>query len=114
MQKSCSSAKVRDLMKTSKAVLLSVRPENSLTSCSPSIGMKREQVYITNVVKHRPPGNRDPLPSEISACSFWLDRQLELIHPTMIVTLGSHSMARYFPGQVHKQNPWHRPKNVTE
>ena len=61
------------------------------------IGMKREQVYITNVVKHRPPGNREPLPSEISACSFWLDRQLELIHPRMIVTLGRHSMARYFP-----------------
>jgi uracil-DNA glycosylase len=65
-----------------------------------SIGLKREQVYITNVVKHRPPNNRDPLPTEIAACSMWLDRQLELIHPRMIVTLGRHSMARYFPGKT--------------
>jgi uracil-DNA glycosylase len=64
-----------------------------------SIGMKREQVYITNVVKHRPPNNREPLPAEISACSVWLERQLELIHPKMIVTLGRHSMARYFPNK---------------
>jgi len=60
-----------------------------------SIGMQREQVYITNVVKHRPPNNRDPMPTEIAACNFWLDRQLELIHPKMIVTLGRHSMARF-------------------
>jgi uracil-DNA glycosylase family 4 len=64
-----------------------------------SIDMKREQVYITNVVKHRPLNNRDPLPSEISACSFWLERQIELIRPRMIVTLGRHSMARYFPNK---------------
>jgi uracil-DNA glycosylase len=64
-----------------------------------SIGLKRDQVYITNVVKHRPPNNREPLPSEISACNLWLDRQLELIHPRMIVTLGRHSMARYFPNK---------------
>jgi uracil-DNA glycosylase len=65
-----------------------------------SIGMKREQVYICNIVKHRPPGNREPLPAEISACSIWLDRQLELIHPKMIVTLGRHSMTRYFPDKT--------------
>ena len=65
-----------------------------------SIGIKREQVYITNVVKHRPPENRDPLPGEISACSIWLDRQLKLLHPRMIVTLGRHSMARFFPGKT--------------
>lgn len=64
-----------------------------------SIGMKREQVYITNVVKHRPPNNREPLPAEILACGAWLDRQLEMIHPKMIVTLGRHSMARYFPNK---------------
>jgi DNA polymerase len=64
-----------------------------------SIGLRRDQVYITNVVKHRPPNNRDPLPVEISACSFWLNKQLELIHPRMIVTLGRHSMARYFPNK---------------
>lgn len=65
-----------------------------------SIGLKREQVYITNVVKHRPPNNREPLPAEITACSIWLDRQLELMHPKMIVTLGRHSMARYFPNKT--------------
>jgi len=64
-----------------------------------SIGLKREQIYITNVVKHRPPNNREPLPAEILACSAWLDRQLELIRPKMIVTLGRHSMARYFPNK---------------
>lgn len=69
------------------------------------IGMKREQVYIANVVKHRPPNNREPLPSEISACSAWLDRQIEIVCPKVIVTLGRHSMARYFPdktiGKIH-------------
>jgi uracil-DNA glycosylase family 4 len=69
------------------------------------IGMKREQVYIANVVKHRPPNNREPLPSEISACGTWLDRQIEIVRPKVIVTLGRHSMARYFPdktiGKIH-------------
>jgi uracil-DNA glycosylase len=64
-----------------------------------SISMKREQVYIANVVKHRPPNNREPLPSEIAACSHWLNRQLEIIHPKVIVTLGRHSMARFFPNK---------------
>ena len=63
-----------------------------------SIKLKRSDVYIANVVKCRPPGNRDPLPDEISACRKWLDRQIELIKPKMIVTLGRYSMARYFPG----------------
>jgi uracil-DNA glycosylase len=65
-----------------------------------SIGLKREQVYITNVVKHRPPSNREPLPVEIAACSVWLDQQLALLHPKMIVTLGRHSMARFFPNKT--------------
>jgi uracil-DNA glycosylase family 4 len=64
------------------------------------IGMKREQVYIANVVKHRPPNNREPLPTEISACAGWLDRQLEIVHPKIIVTLGRHSMARYFSNKT--------------
>ena len=64
-----------------------------------SIGLRREQVYITNMVKSRPPGNRDPLPAEVSACRPWLERQIELIRPKMIVTLGRHSMARFFPGK---------------
>lgn len=65
-----------------------------------SIGLKRDQVYITNVVKHRPPGNRDPLPNEIAACNLWLERQIEIIRPLMIITLGRHSMAKFFPGKT--------------
>lgn len=64
-----------------------------------SAGLRRNQVYITNVVKCRPPQNRDPLPAEITACKHWLDRQIELIDPKIIVTLGRYSMARWFPGQ---------------
>lgn len=69
------------------------------------IGLKRDQVFITNVVKHRPPDNRDPLPDEILACKGYLDRQIALINPLVIATLGRFSMARYFPGgkitQIH-------------
>jgi uracil-DNA glycosylase family 4 len=61
------------------------------------IGMRREQVFIANVVKCRPPGNRDPLPEEIEACRPYLDRQIELINPRVVVTLGRYSMARWFP-----------------
>ncbi len=68
-----------------------------------SIGMKREQVYIANVIKCRPPSNRDPLPGEVQACSKWLTRQIELIHPKMIVTLGRYSMAKYFLNQSISQ-----------
>lgn len=64
-----------------------------------SIGLKRQQVYITNVIKTRPPDNRDPLPIEISNCRPWLETQIELIHPKMIVTLGRFSMAMFFPGK---------------
>ena len=64
-----------------------------------SIGLKRNQVYIANVIKCRPPGNRDPLPGEIQTCSKWLDRQIELLSPKIIVTLGRYSMTRYFPNQ---------------
>jgi uracil-DNA glycosylase family 4 len=64
-----------------------------------SIGLERRQVFVTNVVKCRPPNNRDPLPAEISACAPYLDKQIALIAPLVIVTLGRHSMARFFPGQ---------------
>jgi DNA polymerase len=63
-----------------------------------SVGLDRSSVFITNVVKHRPPGNRDPLPEEISACAGYLDRQIVAINPKVIVTLGRYSMARFFPG----------------
>ena len=64
-----------------------------------SINLRRSQVYIANVIKCRPPANRDPLPSEISNCRRWLERQIELIQPRMIVTLGRYSMAMFFPGK---------------
>ena len=64
-----------------------------------SINLKREQVYIANVIKCRPPGNRDPLPAEILNCRPWLERQIKLINPRMIVTLGRYSMAMFFPGK---------------
>ncbi len=57
------------------------------------IGLKREDVYITNIVKCRPPGNRDPTEEEIKACSPYLDKQIDLIRPKIIVPLGRHSMA---------------------
>jgi len=64
-----------------------------------SIGLRREQVYIANVIKCRPTGNRDPLPIEIQNCRNWLERQIDIICPRMIVTLGRYSMARFFPGK---------------
>ncbi len=70
---------------------------NFLNELLTSVGLKREDVFITNVVKCRPPGNRDPLPEEIEACRDYLDRQIELINPKVIVTLGRYSMARWFP-----------------
>jgi DNA polymerase len=63
-----------------------------------SIGLKRSDVFIANVIKCRPPNNRDPLPEEISSCSDWLTRQIEIIDPKVIVTLGRYSLARFFPG----------------
>lgn len=62
-------------------------------------GLRREDVYITNVVKCRPPDNRDPRPDEIAACQNYLDRQIELLSPAVVVTLGRYSMARWFPGE---------------
>ncbi|MCL5264859.1 MAG: uracil-DNA glycosylase [Chloroflexi bacterium] len=64
-----------------------------------SIGLQRTDVYIANVIKCRPPNNRDPLPPEIEACASFLDRQLEMIVPRVIVTLGRFSMAKFFPGE---------------
>jgi uracil-DNA glycosylase family 4 len=70
-----------------------------------SIGLRRGEVYIANVIKCRPPQNRDPLPVEIESCRKWLDQQIETIQPQMIITLGRYSLARYFPsdsiGKVH-------------
>jgi uracil-DNA glycosylase family 4 len=72
-----------------------------------SIGLRRDQVFIANVIKCRPPENRDPLPKEIEACRKWLTRQIELIKPKVIVTLGRYSLAWFFPGdsigRIHGQ-----------
>ena len=70
-----------------------------------SIGWQRDAVFITNVVKCRPPDNRDPEPDEIAACAPYLRRQLEVLDPAVVVTLGRHSMGTFMPGsrigQVH-------------
>lgn len=72
-----------------------------------SIGMERQDVYITNIVKYRPPANRDPLPAEIAAFMPYLKRQIEIIKPLLIVFLGRHSMNVFLPelkiSQVHGQ-----------
>jgi len=61
-------------------------------------GLKRPEVWIGNVVKCRPPGNRDPLPEELSACNAYLERQMEAINPKIIITLGRYSMGKFMPG----------------
>lgn len=75
------------------------------------IGMKREDIYITNIVKYRPPNNRDPLPEEKKAFLPYLQSQLEIIQPKVVVTLGRHSMNCFLPdlqiGQVHGE-----PKSI--
>jgi DNA polymerase len=71
------------------------------------IKMKRQDVFIGNVVKCRPPGNRDPLPDELAACSGYLDRQIQAINPKIIVTLGRFSMGHFLPNakisEIHGQ-----------
>lgn len=67
------------------------------------IGLSRNDVYIANVVKHRPPGNRDPLPDELEACWPYLKRQMEIIQPAVIVLLGRHALARFLPGKAISQ-----------
>ena len=80
------------------------------------VGLSREQVFITNVVKCRPPGNRDPLPAEVSACSEFLDCQIEAINPQIIITLGRYSMGKYLPNAkisaVHGQATWVRGRLI--
>ena len=63
------------------------------------IGLDRSKVFITNVVRHRPPENRDPLPDEVAACDVWLRRHLEVLRPKVVVTLGRHAMYKFFPSE---------------
>jgi len=62
-----------------------------------SIKLKREDVYITNVVKYRPPNNRDPLPEEVVSCAEWLEEELKVIQPKLLVFLGRHALQHFFP-----------------
>ncbi|MES2315717.1 MAG: uracil-DNA glycosylase [Patescibacteria group bacterium] len=62
-----------------------------------AIKLKREDIYITNIVKYRPPNNRDPLPEEKAACRQWLLDELQIIQPKLIVFLGRHAMNNFFP-----------------
>lgn len=64
------------------------------------INLKREDVYITNLCKCRPSQNRDPLPEEIAACQPWLAQQIKIIRPKIIITLGRHSLQRFFPAAI--------------
>ena len=64
-----------------------------------TIDLKREDIYITNVVKYRPPENRDPLPEEVADCWLWLQEQIALIDPQLIIPLGRHALERFVPGR---------------
>ncbi len=79
-------------------------------------GLQRSDVFITNVVKCRPPSNRDPQPDELSACAGFLDRQIEAIDPRIIITLGRFSMSKFIPNvkisEVHGQPFWHRGRMI--
>ncbi len=70
-----------------------------LTKFLGTLGWQREDVFITNIVKCRPPENRDPEPDEIAACAPYLRRQLEVLDPALVVTLGRHSLGRFMPGE---------------
>ena len=65
------------------------------------VGINRDEVYITNIIKCRPPGNRDPLPGEVTSCSGYLDRQVNLIRPAVILLLGRHAVQRLRQPVLH-------------
>jgi uracil-DNA glycosylase len=69
-----------------------------LTKLLESVGLERADLYICNVLKCRPPGNRDPLPEEVEACAHFLDAQVEIIRPDVILLLGRHALQRILPG----------------
>jgi uracil-DNA glycosylase len=75
------------------------RAGDLLTKFLGTLRWQRDEVFITNVVKCRPPDNRDPEPDEIAACAPYLQRQLEILDPALIVTLGRHSLGRFMPGE---------------
>jgi uracil-DNA glycosylase family 4 len=68
-----------------------------------TIGFRREDVFIANILKCRPPGNRDPMPEEVAACWPWLEKQINEINPRLVVTLGRHAMERFLPNKKISQ-----------
>ena len=76
---------------------------NVLSEMLKLIGLNRQQVYIANIIKCRPPDNRDPSPHEIDQCWGYLDKQIDIIDPELIVTLGRHSFGNFFPGELISQ-----------
>ena len=111
--RSCSSARARASTRTARAGRSSVAPAGCSSGSSAAIGWRREDVFITNVVKCRPPDNRDPQPDEIAACAPYLRRQLEVLDPAVVVTLGRYSMGTFMPGarigQVARDDAAGRP-----
>lgn len=86
---------------------------NFLNELLASIGLKREDVYISNVVKFRPPENRDPEPIEKEQCMPWLMLEIALVRPRVIVTLGRHSLGHFFPSRTIT-NSHGKPFKLTE
>ena len=76
---------------------------NVLSGMLELIGLSRQEVYIANIIKCRPPNNRDPSPHEIDQCWKYLDKQIDLINPDLIVPLGRHSFGNFFPGELISQ-----------
>ncbi len=85
-------------MKMNRDVRSSARPGQFLDQLLAQAGLKRAEVWIGNVVKCRPPGNRDPQPEELAACDVYLERQIKAINPSIIITLGRYSMGKFMPG----------------
>lgn len=87
-----------------------------LDSLIAGAGLTRSEVFITNVLKHRPPNNRDPQTEEIAACASWLDEQIKIVDPKIIVTLGRFSLAKFIPGvtisKVHGQKRLHHGRII--
>ena len=76
------------------------RAGNLLNEMLASISLRRADVFVTNMVKCRPPNNRDPFPAEIAACAPYLDEQIETVRPKVIVALGRYSFSKFFPGEA--------------
>jgi len=77
-----------------------------LTSLLESVGLDRRDIYITNIVKCRPPRNRDPEPAEVEACSPFLDEQIALLQPDVILLLGRHALVRLLPDRADSEASW--------